>query len=39
VISWVSGEVDDLLELYLRGRLVAGARGNETTGARAPRTH
>lgn len=39
LISWVSGEVDDLLELYLRGRLVAGARGNEPTGARLPRIH
>jgi hypothetical protein len=26
VISWVSGEVDALLELYLRGRLVSGTR-------------
>jgi predicted Fe-Mo cluster-binding NifX family protein len=25
VISWVSGTVDDLLELYLRGQLVPGA--------------
>jgi len=27
VISWVSGTVDDLLDLYLRGRLVAEADG------------
>jgi predicted Fe-Mo cluster-binding NifX family protein len=25
VISWVSGRVDDLLELFLRGRLVVGS--------------
>jgi len=25
VISWVSGVVEDLLEMYLRGQLVAGA--------------
>ena len=26
VISWVSGAVDDLLELFLRGKLIEGAR-------------
>lgn len=30
VISWVSGTVDDLLELYLRGRLVSEAKGSRT---------
>jgi predicted Fe-Mo cluster-binding NifX family protein len=30
VISWVSGTVDDLLDLYLRGRLVAGADASKS---------
>jgi predicted Fe-Mo cluster-binding NifX family protein len=30
VISWVSGSVDDLLELYLRGQLVPGAERRDT---------
>ena len=39
LISWVSGGVDDLLELYLRGQLVAGARIEERVGVRSPRNH
>jgi predicted Fe-Mo cluster-binding NifX family protein len=39
VISWVSGEVDDLLDLFLRGRLTAspGAPATRIAGA-APAT-
>jgi predicted Fe-Mo cluster-binding NifX family protein len=35
VVSWVSGRVDDLLELFLRGRLVAagGATGAGKSGS------
>jgi len=33
VITWVSGEVDDLLELYMRGRLVPGRQVPEAVGA------
>jgi predicted Fe-Mo cluster-binding NifX family protein len=36
VISWVSGCVEDLLDMYLRGRLVPGTELPERTGAGAP---
>jgi predicted Fe-Mo cluster-binding NifX family protein len=36
VISWVSGSVDELLELYLRGQLVPGNEATGPTGARLP---
>ena len=40
LISWVAGEVDDLLELYLRGQLVSGTRIEKVSGpARGPGTH
>jgi predicted Fe-Mo cluster-binding NifX family protein len=44
VISWVSGTVDDLLDLYLRGKLVPGAQRRSPRGARSmpsdsPREH
>ncbi len=32
VISWVSGPIADLLDLYLRGRLVPGAEAPEEPG-------
>lgn len=32
VISWVSGSVDDLLELYLRGQLVPGEERRDRIG-------
>lgn len=36
VISWVSGTVDDLLALFLRGELVAGDERPDGGGAPAP---
>jgi predicted Fe-Mo cluster-binding NifX family protein len=36
VISWVSGSVDDLLELFLRGQLVPGHEAPGPTGAGLP---
>lgn len=33
VLSWVSGDVDDVLEAYLAGRLVTGAARLATQGA------
>jgi predicted Fe-Mo cluster-binding NifX family protein len=38
MISWVSGSVDDLLELFTRGRLVAGTDREEPTGLDIPGT-
>ena len=32
VISWVSGSVDDLLDLYVRGQLVPGAQRRDPMG-------
>jgi predicted Fe-Mo cluster-binding NifX family protein len=32
VISWVSGNVDDLLDMYLRGRLVPGTELTRASG-------
>jgi predicted Fe-Mo cluster-binding NifX family protein len=36
VISWVSGNVDDLLDMYLRGRLVPGTELPDRRGATSP---
>jgi predicted Fe-Mo cluster-binding NifX family protein len=36
VISWVSGSVDDLLDLYIRGQLVPGREATGPAGARIP---
>jgi predicted Fe-Mo cluster-binding NifX family protein len=36
VISWVSGSVDDLLDLYLRGKLVPGREAPGSARARLP---
>lgn len=36
VISWVSGSVEDLLDMYMRGRLVPGTELPEGTGAGTP---
>lgn len=36
VVSWVSGCVEDLLDLYLRGRLVPGTELPERSGAVGP---
>ena len=36
VISWVSGTVDDLLGLFLRGQLVPGTRHGTPAGPRSP---
>jgi predicted Fe-Mo cluster-binding NifX family protein len=36
VISWVSGSVEDLLDMYLRGRLVPGTELPERQGAGLP---
>ncbi len=38
MISWVSGSVDDLLDLFTRGRLVAGTDRENQTGLDIPRT-
>ncbi|UCG87125.1 MAG: NifB/NifX family molybdenum-iron cluster-binding protein [Gemmatimonadota bacterium] len=38
VISWVSGSVDDLLGLYLRGQLVPRARNRTEAGTAKPPT-
>ncbi len=37
VISWVSGSVEDLLDMYLRGRLVPGTELPDEPGDRRPR--
>jgi predicted Fe-Mo cluster-binding NifX family protein len=37
VISWVSGSVEDLLEMYLRGRLVSGSGAGSGAGGARPR--
>jgi predicted Fe-Mo cluster-binding NifX family protein len=36
VISWVSGAVDDLLDLYLDGHLVSGGEAKPTDGTGPP---
>jgi len=36
VISWVSGSVEDLLDMYLRGRLVPGTELPESPGITIP---
>jgi predicted Fe-Mo cluster-binding NifX family protein len=36
VISWVSGSVEDLLDMYLRGRLVPGTELPESPGIAVP---
>ena len=38
VISWVSGEVDGLLELFLRRQLVAGDQARDRRGPTSPPT-
>jgi predicted Fe-Mo cluster-binding NifX family protein len=38
VISWVSGSVDDLLALFLRGQLIPGTDCRTATGSHFPRT-
>jgi predicted Fe-Mo cluster-binding NifX family protein len=38
VISWVSGSVEDLLNMYLRGQLVAGTELPGSTGPHSPGT-
>jgi predicted Fe-Mo cluster-binding NifX family protein len=38
VISWVSGSVDDLLDLYLQGQLVEGPRRRDRLGPAASPT-
>ena len=38
MISWVSGSVDDLLDLFTRGRLVAGTEREDQAGRDVPRT-
>ena len=39
VISWVSGSVDELLALYLRGALAPGTEASRGGGAAAPAEH
>jgi predicted Fe-Mo cluster-binding NifX family protein len=38
VISWVSGSVDDLLALFLRGQLVPGTERRKASGSHSART-
>jgi predicted Fe-Mo cluster-binding NifX family protein len=38
VISWVSGSVDDLVALFLRGQLVPGTEHRKSIASRLPRT-
>jgi len=37
LISWVSGNVEDLLDLFLTGRLVPGCRSGQTSSRGHPR--